>query len=491
LSTAQDFHDAIIASPDDDTPRLAYADWLDEQGDTARAEFIRVQIALARIGEDDERRKDLRARERKLQEANADTWLGEADRMLKSCRFDRGLLEVIHLRHPFDWERAADLFRTCPIRELSLGIRTADGARRLASSAWLSRLTKLCLAGSYPFFNAGFADVFASPYLANLRELSLIGHRAGPEVVAALVRCGVIGLRALSLIDEDIGVTGAASLAGWTGLAGISHLDLGENELGPPGVEALLAAGRPSQLASLDFCHNDVTASAARTIARTECLSDLETLNLGNNPLGNDGIGELTRSPHLRLRALDVRSVSCDQAAASGIARSRFADRLGRLDLSFNPLGPAGAVALAESHRLGGLGDLELAHCEIGSEGVQALAESPYLRRLKKVVLSGNDVRTRGIEALTESPNFGALRELELNEAQLNDRSARALARWPGLAGLHCLKLSGNNIGDDGARALAASPYIAGIEWLCISGENLTGEGLEALRAAGVKHVNR
>lgn len=38
----------IIAQPDDDAPRLIYADWLDEQGDTDRAEFIRVQIQLAR-----------------------------------------------------------------------------------------------------------------------------------------------------------------------------------------------------------------------------------------------------------------------------------------------------------------------------------------------------------------------------------------------------------------------------------------------------------
>jgi len=37
---------AIIAQPDEDTPRLMYADWLDEQGEAQRAEFIRVQVAL-------------------------------------------------------------------------------------------------------------------------------------------------------------------------------------------------------------------------------------------------------------------------------------------------------------------------------------------------------------------------------------------------------------------------------------------------------------
>ena len=40
---------AVLADPDDDAPRLIYADWLDEQGDCDRAEFIRVQCELARV----------------------------------------------------------------------------------------------------------------------------------------------------------------------------------------------------------------------------------------------------------------------------------------------------------------------------------------------------------------------------------------------------------------------------------------------------------
>jgi uncharacterized protein (TIGR02996 family) len=47
---------AIVARPDDDTPRLAYADWLDDSatadnGYAARAEYVRLQIRLAREGD--------------------------------------------------------------------------------------------------------------------------------------------------------------------------------------------------------------------------------------------------------------------------------------------------------------------------------------------------------------------------------------------------------------------------------------------------------
>jgi uncharacterized protein (TIGR02996 family) len=40
---------AILESPDDDTPRLVNADFLDEHDDPDRAEFIRVQSLLARL----------------------------------------------------------------------------------------------------------------------------------------------------------------------------------------------------------------------------------------------------------------------------------------------------------------------------------------------------------------------------------------------------------------------------------------------------------
>jgi uncharacterized protein (TIGR02996 family) len=41
----------IQANPDDDRPRLVFADWLEDHGDPARAEFIRVQALWARFGD--------------------------------------------------------------------------------------------------------------------------------------------------------------------------------------------------------------------------------------------------------------------------------------------------------------------------------------------------------------------------------------------------------------------------------------------------------
>ena len=45
------FMAAIVANPEDDVPRLLYADWLEKHGDP-RGEFIRVQCQRARLPED-------------------------------------------------------------------------------------------------------------------------------------------------------------------------------------------------------------------------------------------------------------------------------------------------------------------------------------------------------------------------------------------------------------------------------------------------------
>jgi uncharacterized protein (TIGR02996 family) len=62
---------AIRAAPDDDAPRLVYADWLDEHGQPERAEFIRVQCELARRDA-----PDLRSREAELLAAHHDAFAG-------------------------------------------------------------------------------------------------------------------------------------------------------------------------------------------------------------------------------------------------------------------------------------------------------------------------------------------------------------------------------------------------------------------------------
>lgn len=57
------FLKAIFAAPDDDLPRLVFADYLDEHSDSDWAELIRVQCQLAALPPGDDRRASLIRRE--------------------------------------------------------------------------------------------------------------------------------------------------------------------------------------------------------------------------------------------------------------------------------------------------------------------------------------------------------------------------------------------------------------------------------------------
>lgn len=82
-------YQCILSHPDDDTPRLTYADRLEEEGELERAEFIRVQVELARAPKAGVQVRTgtgmefvvpgyaaLRSRERALFDAHGAEWFG-------------------------------------------------------------------------------------------------------------------------------------------------------------------------------------------------------------------------------------------------------------------------------------------------------------------------------------------------------------------------------------------------------------------------------
>src|SRR4051812_45071783 len=86
---------AIHDLPHDDLPRLAFADWLEEHGQAERAEFIRVQIALAQLSHNEKRFRPLHNREIALIRAHKDRWFGtfRSGWAYYDCR--RGFIEEV------------------------------------------------------------------------------------------------------------------------------------------------------------------------------------------------------------------------------------------------------------------------------------------------------------------------------------------------------------------------------------------------------------
>jgi uncharacterized protein (TIGR02996 family) len=120
------FLDDILANPSDDFPRLVYADWLADHGEE-RAEFIRVQVELARCempDPDDKPRWDERTRLQTLAEsllrANGPDWhpsgTGEqyAFRPSELATFSFGPRELFVLA---SWRRGFIAEVRCPLAQ--------------------------------------------------------------------------------------------------------------------------------------------------------------------------------------------------------------------------------------------------------------------------------------------------------------------------------------------------------------------------------------
>src|SRR5262249_34320696 len=111
---------AIIASPADDLPRLALADWLEEHGRQGPAELVRTQIALATVPEADERRPGLLGREAYLLARHSKELGQQVRKFAQRWEFRRGCVEGVKLPAEKFLHKAAELFAAAPLRHLHL-----------------------------------------------------------------------------------------------------------------------------------------------------------------------------------------------------------------------------------------------------------------------------------------------------------------------------------------------------------------------------------
>jgi len=149
MITEKELLDTIFDRLAEDGPRLVYADWLEEEGESERAEIIRVQTAILRDGmyengkwrslADSERVK-MQVRSRELENLHLDKWFTGHPNLRELLRqnpvriiWDRGFiryLKLYHIYHDLTFHLpdnlcvidVIDLYNT-PIRTLPQGLR--------------------------------------------------------------------------------------------------------------------------------------------------------------------------------------------------------------------------------------------------------------------------------------------------------------------------------------------------------------------------------
>jgi uncharacterized protein (TIGR02996 family) len=236
---------AIRADPDDDVPRLVYADWLDEHGQPERAELIRVQCALAPLPSGDARLESLRERERALLSTHRRAWAAELPPLdgVRWGPFERGFVARAEFRSLKAFaERFEEAACYAPLVIADLRDLSARAVVRLAALPVLRLVRRLVLVDCRP--DAACAGALAgSPHVEGLRGLWLTGGSTGDAGALALAASPHLGaLHTLSLCRAAVGPAGALALVANPNLGSLRRLYLSRNPIGDMGADALLAS---------------------------------------------------------------------------------------------------------------------------------------------------------------------------------------------------------------------------------------------------------
>ena len=467
--TERGFLDDILANPDDDAPRLVYADWLDDQGDGARAEFIRVQCERARLPWWEARQVRLRLRERALLKQHGEKWKGGLPDIkgVKWEGFRRGFVavatfssfgvlkenagacwsaapvEAISIGWPRRGESVRDLAPIPGLRELSITARLVDRREvgRLADAPLLSTLRALNLDNA-SLGVEGFTRLLASPHLGKLEALRVPSNSIGNAGVSGLFDSdSLTSLEELDLSEEDnygrygedpiIEARGLGALAGWKGMARLRSLTLSGNSVGRDGLRALLRSPHAAGLKELTVRGNGLTGQAMQEFGPAGKGLRLDVLDLGENLLRDLGAEYLARADCLReLKVLEVDRCEMTLAGARALARAPFLGSLRRLNVNHNSFGPEGLYALLDKSPPQ-LHTLLAVNNDLGDEGVSHLAESPASDTLVEVDLAHNGLGDHSAQALATSKYLRRLLVLGVNSNSFSKQAAAALADSP------------------------------------------------------------
>jgi uncharacterized protein (TIGR02996 family) len=471
MSHADGFLSDIRAHPDDDAPRLIYADWLDEQGQLERAEFIRVQCRLAALDPRAPERPFLKGRQLQLLRRHRKEWAGPLRRWAKEWHFHRGFVEHIRLPASVFLEHAAELFACAPIRMVHF-VGLADRDEELARCPYFQQLTGVGMTD--PRFTVGQAQScrprryqggeFANPLAAIVLE-TLLSRLSGQRLhTLELAGCflGTAGIRVLAQHDE---------------LAGLRCLDLCNNDLTGDDIHLLAEAPGlgPLRQFRLQSCYNHSNSDSGSLIgAVTRLLPRLELLDLGSCALSTEDLVRLDRASARCLKALVLERNLLAPEGTELLSRALYLARLDTLNLSScllsgEEIRPSGLHELLTNSAVARLTHLSLGNNPLGEAGARMLATSTALEHLTHLELAGSSYR----EWDEQSQRFVPGRPQEV----IGDAGVRALAGATHLVRLSALDLRRNALSCQGLRALLESPLLPQLWWLDLRDNPLGSEG--------------
>lgn len=198
----------MLSAPDDDAPRIAYADALDARGDVddpLRARFIRNQLALAELSSSEADVAPQALDTLRLEGAHGAQWAAPVLTHAERVGFYRGFVEHVYCSAVCFVSHGADMLANAPIRHLTI--------------------TKL---------DTSIDVLLASPQIVQLRSLSLDRVSMTDTMLEQLAQASSLGaLRWLSIANNRVTQRGGEALAASTMLPALSYVRFFGNDFDP------------------------------------------------------------------------------------------------------------------------------------------------------------------------------------------------------------------------------------------------------------------
>ncbi len=343
---------AIWEHPHDDTARLVYADWLQENGQPERAEFIRLQCELARLDEWDESpaRAKLARREQKLWKQHAKEWREGLPAELRREPFRRGFVAPGQRRATAAQfrDRPTSAFEAAPAWDYLIEDHT-EGPAKMAKSPNLLRVEKLKFWTSV--MPAMAAEVLGSDLIRNLRALSLGHSAAWVKGLPALAANGLAESLTELDVHEGFDDKAAKLLGSSRSFARLRAFSTYSHTLTAKGLRSIFNSPRLTELTELTL-PAWYGEEGARAIAETRPKFRLRKLSMYGSRMPDEATALIANWPGLEsVRSFNI-SGFCEVLGPRALASSPYARNLRELDLGLSHLSRAGAMALAKSKTL-------------------------------------------------------------------------------------------------------------------------------------------
>lgn len=408
---------AICDNPDDDALRASYADWVEEK-DPARAEFIRVQLEIAQLRNDNstsealfeyfidedrrylnwidwkrvdpgvDRRHALHKRQKYLWGRNRKRWReneGVPKKGISTLEMERGFYASGTLLGTKSLlENADELFQRAPIQRLDKDQLKVDHVKALLQTEALGRLRAL---DSY-LGEEAWEVIGNSPQVAGVQELQVSKYRS-QEAARYIAGCDQWKSlkRFASVPVDDAGVFFPARH-----LKSLTHLRLLGNfetqqirylaesgfdrlveldfdvPLSDDCLEILASANCLRQLRKLGLDYAPVagrnppaaTQHGLIALLASPVLKNLSILGLANNAVGRVDKGEMQQLPPTALKVLELSGFKCKKNDLGGISHCPALNEVIQLNLFYRKLHNKTVRDLVDGDQLKNLAALDL-----------------------------------------------------------------------------------------------------------------------------------